>query len=763
MAAPKKKASAPEFVRWVFETYQDQLHLPEIEGSRKYHRFLDTMNVDSILLSGAARAQSFHVMKFGYPMRRAGYTVAVCSVHANIPGSPNGPKEAHFAYVYWARDTLARGEPPEYICLSPTYESRDGEYRNRFLWYQDFIKGYEALSSRLSPIEEHLLQEIDNDQLAIDMYLYPSRQGSTGGDIARLPLKALVAALSVDAYRIKSHTMQVHANPEYSAVMEFIVKSCGPLLDAWDTTFQRKLSVFITGTENEPLLTQCGQKLVPLSVRESLQVEDVTFAPWREIWIGRRATDLIVNGIAPMYPIFNNWSMLSGVDQSLFENEAMREKFERSLRAEQSADSLRVARLGKAAETDYRMGQFDAHIYDAIVYAQDYIQLTDLAICATNEFVGNTVESTPTITRRSENVNPGLLRMYADPAMQARYIFDLCYGAHILHSRGGIVHSDLHRNNMTVFAPHNQFNSVRSGGKITGYTERCLNPVIAYVAGDRGEADTYIFPHDGWYLCLIDFSRGILGPGARAQLEAEHGAAFAAGFYRDQVNRTLRTLHHYIPNFVQEHQEKIKGLLLANFDAMFHVISAIDYLAIGRNYAALLSELKNDKRTAEERQYDRRVLEVAPEGIKIAQRIENLALEHLITQLSSLIAGDRVSTAFAGETIIPEVFADFSYSAWEEGRSAPFRLRDATLTDAYNGAAPMKYSGSDYERFPPWARFDEMVRHLGDFTMKDLASRTDRPFLQSLRMDDYLAVLQEQVRRKIDDQPAVATSSWIVD
>lgn len=763
-------AGTIQLPQWIYETYRDQLCLPEAEGSNKYREFLGTMGIETFPLSGAVRVMSFHIIKFGYPMSRAGYVTAAFTARVSVAGSTTRQPEAHFAYAYWPRkDTTRNGRPPEYICLSPTFESRDGEYRHRFILFKQFLEGYEALASLLSPVEHMVLEAIGDGTLGVDLFFYPaddvsSKQARAGpvsySEAHRLGVKALVATLAVDAMRAKSNTLQNHASEQYVLVMRTLYERCAEHFKTYSIKTLDRLAVFVTGKSGQPYRAQCGQKLIALTVREALQVNNINYAPWREVWVGQHATDLIINGIAPMFPIYNNWTYLDGVNQSLFENKTMHERYARSAQAEAVCKSLRQARseIGPGAATDYRMGQLDAHIYDAMTYAQEYVMLTDLAMCSTSEYVGMTARTAPDITRRSADVSPANLRMYENPALQARYLFDLCYGAHALHTRVGAVHTDLHLNNMTVFEHEHQYVDGR---------ERFSNPTIAYIAGPQGEADTYVFPHDGFFTCLIDFSRAILGPAARPRMVAESGEAFATGFYRSQVSRALRVLHHYAPAFVVEHQEKLKGLFLALPDTMFSVLTAIDFLAIGRNYGALLRELDEVKK---KRPGDKRTLTIAPEGIAIAAHIEQIALKHLIINLHELVNGaGRHTVVNAGTLVIPGAFDDFRYSAWNgasasKKSSRPYALHEATLTNVYNMTAPLNYFSTDYEKYPPWAKFADLKPHLGGFKIEQVtADRGEHPYFRSLDFNPYLAVLQEHVRLGDAAAPAAATSSWIVD
>jgi hypothetical protein len=506
---------------------------------------------------------------------------------------------------------------------------------------------------------------------------------------------------------------------------------------------------------------------MPLTIREALQVGDINYAPWREIWVGQRVTDLVVNGVAPMFPIYGNWTYLDGIDQALFENPSMHNRFLRSHQVEKVVEKLRQARLlateEASARDDYRLGYLDAHIYEAMLYAQDYVLLTDLAVCSTSEFVGTSLYSIPTTLNRTRNVSPAYYQMYSDPALLSRYLFDLCYGAHTLHTRVGAVHSDIHVNNATLYLLSNQYKGVYVDDHTREYTPCYKNPVIAYVVGSStggslGETNTYVFPHDGWFACLIDFSRVIIGPAARPKLVAEKGEAYALGFYRDQVTRALRTLHFYVPAFVEKYQDRLKGLLYADFEAVFRVMTAVDFLAIGRNFGANLRELSVAG--------NKTVFKVAPEGIRKAAEIERMGLEHIITHLTTLVegGGQQGNIPYAGETVLPAVFGEYRYPAWASGKTpAGFALDQATLVSVYNGGGELQYSGTNYEQYPPWARIEVLDRLLqGEHMWSAMAGRDRRPFLESIYgPQGHLEFLQEQVRRTLDGNSPAETSSWV--
>jgi len=746
----------PGLVPWIYDTYMENLRLADVEGGRRYHAFLSGARRD--FSSVLKRAQAFHIVKFGYPLRRAGYEVAVFAARAYTTGTRSRRTETYYAYAYWPRE--GGGEAPEYICLGATYDSRDGEYRHRFLWYPDFRAGYESLNEALAPYEEALLAAIAADELVLDVSLYPDTSDRPRSylESSRLGVMAFAAALALDAPRVATGRLDAHATPAYVSVVKAVIAlapgTFGGDSPRWLTAEGGRFFVFETGVEGEAYRPQCGQKLVPLTVREALQVGDVNFSPWREAWVGGRASDLVINGVAPGFSLYGSWTYLSGARMDLFENPPMRGKYTRSLLVEGVTRSLREARRATASDAaSYRLGQLDARVYSAILYAQDYLTLTDLVLCTVGEYIGRTIATrgrdVATLIRRGIPFSPGWRRMYEDPAMATRYIFDFCYGAHVLHTRAGALHSDLHLNNMTIFENRQLFEADLRGEK-TKYRAVAPGARIAYVAGKGGESETYVFPHDGWFGCLIDFSRSLLGPAAREDLVAEQGESFAAKYYLAQNCRTLRVLEAYAPHFVKTHQARLRELLLAAPDQVFRAMTAVDFLAIGHNYGAFLRELAGEGDLA-----------VCPEAIACAEAVEKHALQHLITYLTDLVATSSDAPCgtvpYAGEGLLPGAFGSYLYS-----RRGAEELRDADLADVFVATAPLSYSGSAYDKFPPWANLEALSEHLGGHPLALVtAERGERPFLSAQGFDSYLAVLQEAVRRRYADRPAPPNSSWL--
>jgi hypothetical protein len=348
--------------------------------------------------------------------------------------------------------------------------------------------------------------------------------------------------------------------------------------------------------------------------------------------------------------------------------------------------------------------------------------------------------------------------LFSDTHLASGFIFGLAYGCHCLH-RAGIVHTDVHVNNIAVYETGWAFSGTfdTEGAGLTYKRVAPEETVVAYVLA-RGERDTYLFETEGLTGCVIDFSRSILGPGeAEKRLEARHGARYIAHFRRDQANRMLRTLHRYIPAFVAANQERIKAVLLAAPEKSFRLIGAVDFIAVARTLGEYLAEEAKPAKTP---------FAVSAEAVKLARRLETAARDYLVVRLGDLLENPaEVANEYPGDVILPSVFSAYTY-ARRAGAVPKSEQPSFVLADVWNSNRPLEWSGTDYAKFPPWARLDEIEQHLGGEKLTAFIERGGEPFLEALRPAPAVRVLADRTRAKLDarDGPAVSTqSSWVND
>lgn len=743
MPAPDRKTD--DIAEWFLAQYVAGVGLSGAEGGTAFNKFIESLPAASELTGDRMLSnriqKSFLELKLRYPIGSGGYSCL--GMVAKLDGV-----STHFGYAYWRRGR--ENEGPEYICVSPTFESRDGEYRRRFIRGPAFLEGCDKFAAELAPYEEAVLAMVAGPlELAVAVYPGAAEGITTQAENLRLPILAFAVALALDLWNIRRGAEMSHINKNYLNLMRSVPSAFNfaqlPREPMWNT-FSRGM--------NFPSAVQCGQKLVPMFIRETMQPSDYNLAAWREVAVTRLAGDLVLNFISPSFAVYNQWAYLEGVDEGLFENAAMIERYARSRAVEATTRSLREARrgLGRAA-LNYHTEELSAHVYESLEYAQSHLVMSPVAIMHSMEDVGWTMESLPRFVRYAPAQWPAAIGAFATADAAARHLFELAYAAHCLHAKAGVAHTDLHVNNMTFYVWGANTKVLTPEGGAPYYED----PVVAYAAGPRGEADTFVFPAAGDSACIIDYSRCILGPAFRPRLEEGRSPQYATNFYRDQVNRVMRALHRYAPEYVASHQNAIKAGVLANFEAVFPVLCAVDFIAIGANMAALLEE------ASPPRADEVRPFVVAEGAVALALRLEEVGRELLITGLHDLAEEPkRGPAAFPGAAVLPRVFGEWLFPRW--AAREPRRARTAQLVDAYNFTNELRYSGDDYAKYPPWARLDEIERHLGEARMTDLFERGVEPFLEALRPGARVEVIAEQTRaqqEKLDGTAVSAASSWI--
>ncbi len=733
------------FLDWFYESYETSLQLsgPNTpEGGKRYLNFLSSLDVG--LMSGVVRMNSFDVLKYEYPLKQGGYYCVVFSILLH-------PDRTHYAYLYWPRSDPDI-KTPEYVCVSSTYNSRDGEYRRRFVLYSTFETGYKDLAKEFSPVEEFILNQIQKGDITLESEIFPRFSERNEEILAfinseRLNLRLIVIAWVLDAGKAEMGILQLHIHPAYGRIMKKLYQGKNKLQKKFASKdLIGRLTIFITGAANSATRVACGQKVTPLSVREVTQYNYIGFAAWREVYIGRLCTDLVINFIAPMYPIYNQWMYIEGANSNFFENDVMKERYRLNSKARQTVETLQTARKQtyvhnrpEIGPEGYHFGRLESHIFDSIEYAQSFLVMSDYALCSTTEYVGKTIRSVPSIIRRAAWIGDKYEKTFSHIDIFAKYMFDYLYGAHVMHTKLGIAHTDLHLNNLTLYKPVGEY--------------RPKNPLIAYI-GSSGESETYIFPHSGLFGYLIDFSRSIIGPGAKTRLEADFDNRTVSRFYRDQTTRVLRTLHRYAPHYTEKHKEILKGLILTNFQAVFRVLSAIDFLAVGRNILSMLKKEKAYNLVSG----DKRSCEISEKVIQFAHRAEILGKELFLNNLHQVVTGEiKTLPPYAGDVILPKLFKRYLFSEWD-----PKKLREGTLVDVYNYRNKLRYSSSDYDKFPPWAQFEELQKHLGKLDIDDVLNRGPKPFLEALKIDPYVDIILEKTRLE-EEPPLAEASSWMAD
>jgi len=737
----------PDLANWYRKEYANCVGLIGLEGGTAYSRLLGSLPAagtdNSVALCGGmVRCRRFNVFKSQGPTDTSNY-ICVALI------ATMGRESVCYAYVYWlsgADDTKS----PAYICFGHTFGSQDGEYRAQFIEFSRFVEICEITAPLLACFEDAVGEMLTEGRLTVEFLTAPANTPEDTVRVVkdrRIALLALALTIGVDLRYSTMGIMPPHTDAKYIALLELFHREY-PTLSDDSTKLWKGSQLLQVAIKGDVGYVPRGQKMVPMSVREVLQPANCNYAAWRELAITQLAGDFTTNLISPSFAMYGGTAYLEDAPTDIFSNPAMEGRYQRGAAAEKIIGVVREARRRAiTAEGGFRFSELAARLYDDVEYAQGFLLMSKVVMLHTVEHVHRTLLAMPAFIRRS-GAPASTELMFTVPSRAVGHIFELAYAAHCLHTKLGVAHTDLHANNMTAY----MWNSQPPNSHHT-------NPVTFFVAGPRGEIDTFAFDTDGISCCIIDFSRAILGPGFRPHLEAGRTPQYATNIYRDQINRVLRAFHRYAPDFVAKHQGFLKSAIIGRFDEVFPVLCAVDFVAIGTTLGAIFAAA-----AAAEDPMARRQLVVAKEAVTAAKMLETIGREALITGLHGLLSNSKLSSEFPGHAILHKIFADWTFPV--RAAREPEWARTAELVDAYNYNNDMKYTGADYARFPPWSRLEKVIPHLSGVPLDIVFPHQGKLMLEVGKPVVRREVVAAQLRaeqERMDGPPIPAASSWIAD
>ncbi len=210
----------------------------------------------------------------------------------------------------------------------------------------------------------------------------------------------------------------------------------------------------------ESRISSIGQKLTQLTPDETSHPLNSGYQAWNEVIATQLTLDLILNMICPGFSVHSFWIMLYGTSQYIFNSQEMQARIAQSQTIRLTPRDKRTSKI-----------------------------LTDVAICAVNEYCGRTWRA----SLDDETTRPNVLKH------GSRLVFEYIYALYCFHSRLGQFHGDFHCENATVLRTFRDESPTPS-------SDLDLDSVyIGYIIGDAA----YCFQSMATSGYVIDFSRSI--------------------------------------------------------------------------------------------------------------------------------------------------------------------------------------------------------------------------------------------------------------
>lgn len=715
-----------ELAQWLESEYRKKLNIDGVEGSKRYHQF---MQMKKVTLSSIRRMGTAANLLYEFPAALEDVRMVRFKASRMIDGAK---QSVVYAVAFWWEHTGL-----EYITTTPTHVSRDGEYRNRLIPVHVLESAYAEHAELIAPAEEAMLGDLASGKLKCDVTVLPTDEHEADilnqVDKKRLAVTAYVAGWLASWFDTTNGRFPAHSRPEYrdvvlnhhSSVAERIYRS------------QRSLLVELAGTmrRTKPvseMRLEAGVKMIPFRSQAMSYPADIRFREWRELYINRIVSDYVANFAAPGFALIGAWFYFDGSCGAAYENEAMRVRYARS---DEAAKALALLHEARYPARRSKTKPLDERIYEAAKYAQETVVMSKSAIGVITEHCGPAFGDLPNLIRRLEYPNYGDLETFANARIFAKTIFELLYNCQILHERIGAVHGDLHLGNFTRRRSVNLDQRIVPDDPDAGRVMRLQNAAVAFII--RDERSTYIFPYDGLQACLVDFSRSMLGgPAARAHIQREFGITFVDLFLTDQVPYAVSIIERHLPSYYTTHKEFLQRFAIDEPDIFYELARAADLLAIGRNLADTMEAEVAD---AAANAATKRPFAAAPGSIRLARSVEKRAREWLLNALHAVEAGDvvrpeDVTGAHGAFAAVLRAFDKWTFAAWK-----PADLAKLNLVDIHNAGVGAEYTLGSFSDWPPYVRDDEFAAHRGERTMADILSRDPQDYHNTVRRNAGVA------------------------
>lgn len=656
-----------------------------------------------------------------------------------------------YGYLYSEIDYAANAPTHKFICCSPTFKSQDGEYRHRLMsmeHFNGFFKRYEKLTEA---VETLILRKFGARQFTFQVdffyprnFTYSQRKFEDEIDSMRVAIKILVVCWLCDAYKIINKTIENHINaayqyiifqPEDQSVYDKIVADVGGL-QAYSDIIETLYGIAVESNGKPSHTIMTGQKIIPLTMYEATRVGDIMYSVWREIYCSALCSNLVLNFISPSFPLINNWLYIQNTHAAIFDNKAMHDKYEHSEIAEGITAQLQAIDKYNYLEhnpdkqpINSRFGFLSKSVRRSIVYSESAIRLTDLCLCATSEYVGRTLKDSAVIIANSPRFGGEKIgglsaqtsfrghaqyypNVFGEYNSFAKLLFEYIYGCYCMNSRVGVIHTDLHMNNETIYP----FLGTDIPGAHVAY---CVDAAT----DTKSPQHTYIFKHTPVFGVLIDFSRALVVN--TDKLTQEFGAEYVAKFEADQKYRTLGVMQRFFPRIVEKYKGAAEGLLSSHYELMFKILSVVDCISLCTGIVTLfnIEPLFRDGG-----------IKIDKEGRALLDKCNKLA-EAIGVELFTSVLSNPLNVTRDFEwpllRILRECFGDFEFSAEKH--------RDIKIVDMYNYANEMKYDINDHGAWGP---------------LLDISAENEMRKKYKLAEDEIIEKWQDYV--KIDDKAQLA-------
>lgn len=680
-------------------------------------------------------------MKYFSGLRKTEYCVTALSIHRQQTKAAYRTIYA-FIYTYLEKDKPVH----EYVSCCPTFKSMDGEYRHRFIGTHQFNEAVKINAEAFMLIRGHVDAALKAGDITFMMVTSNtededklSKAIERSISAAKLDVFTYCAAWLIDYNRYSGGKLENHLADGY--VQAMFGKSDAELqAQIKDLKIERTAFIRYRKSKDQKILAlELGQKLIPLTVTEVEECENVQYTPWREAYIASLVGDLVINGAGPMFPILNDWIFVTNSTTSFYDNPVNHIRAKYSNEAQQLVKDLEQVRQKtyvvdpvqkKELYLSYNMEGLSDTIQIPMEFAEAQLVQSNIGLVTISEHVGRTLGDLRNLFM--DNLYAKLHGpIFRDFALFSKYVFEFVYGAYCLNYHYGCIHTDLHLNNGTTFMKRSLYTAATDSYDLE-------NPKIIYEVNGK----LYMFPHYGSYSALIDFSRALL---SRKYIKEHFDPKKVSDIVLDQKARIIRTYEQNLPDFYTAHQTQLEQALILNYDAVHRLLEAVDVYKIAMGWEHIVTELQANPEQM--KTYgDAKMLK--EQALPLLKKLQNQALGYLTTQMQKVLSAPTKAEAeqipHPNLTILEECF---SADVVVKGGG---KALEGTLVDYHRLENELTYNVREYEKFPPTVKLDYVKEHKVPGEMEAVVHfRTYEAYLKTGSIEEKIDEVVDAMRETL--------------
>ena len=478
-----------------------------------------------------------------------------------------------------------------YILNSTSLISKDGEYKHRLINYNiiDLIKHnkiynyfYNYLSNEYINKEFELSCEVFNlyDNEILNNYKQKILNSN-------LLLNIYLLSWLTEIFNIYNKNQEINLNESSNNIL-FSNKDIN-IFTKYFNNNEIEINKLIKKFTyyNPELKLELGQKIIPFNYIQLKDYKNIIHLQWKELLINKITLNLLYNLNSPCFSIFGDWLLITNSNNNLFDNEIIYNKLFYSDKIKNILNYLYLIKNDLIALDNSEnniIPKLVKELKKLISISEDNLLMSNVSICYLSEYSGKTVYDYFNKIVDPSKINMSIGNLYEDYDIFKKYIFELIYSLYCLNLKG-IIHGDLHLNNITFNIQNNSKDS---------------NNYVVYNINENNHNNldnAYLFKHYGCYPTIIDFSRSYIFLKLIDEdiIEKEKNK-IRNKFISSETKRIISELNKIFPNYIKNNYHKIKFLFKnTNFEILFTYFSAYDTFTFSTNLLIFLKKISIQK------------------------------------------------------------------------------------------------------------------------------------------------------------------------